>query len=58
VNNPTLVFVFWSKITLLGVLYGKSHRYDTKCTCPTEVIIVVDKCSAINVPKYEGRMLF
>jgi hypothetical protein len=36
VTDPTLVFVFWPKITLLEVIHGKQHCHDANFTCPVK----------------------
>jgi hypothetical protein len=34
VDISTLVFIFWQKIAVLKVLYGKVHYHDTDSTFP------------------------
>jgi len=48
-------FLFEPRVALLGVLCSVAHS-QFKIQWPTECLVFVDKCVAINIPELAGRM--
>jgi len=57
-NDASIVHDFFGKeVALLKVLCGKVDCHDAKSTFPVNNLVFFDKCTIINIPELEGRML-
>jgi hypothetical protein len=52
-----MAFVFWPKIDLWKVLYGKAHCFDTESIFLAKDLVFFSECAAGKIAKIEGRIL-
>jgi hypothetical protein len=49
---------FGKKNTLQNVLCGNVHCHDARSTFLAKYSICFDECTAVNIPKLEGRIIY